>query len=155
MIRKTFWRSPLGWTEIGERDGGIVSIGFTSKPARSQDKSPLLERAVRELQTYFKNRREKFSFKLKTEGTPFQSRVWKELLKIPCGSVVSYKDIARRIGRPRAFRAVGSAVGKNKIMICIPCHRVVGSGGRLGGYAYGAQKKRWLLKLEKAKGLRA
>jgi len=83
------------------------------------------------------------------EGTPFQKKVWKELLKIPSGQTVSYRDIARRIGHPKAFRAVGNAVGKNPLPITIPCHRVIRCDGKIGGYSGGAGKKRRLLAREK------
>ena len=82
------------------------------------------------------------------EGTRFQKKVWKELLKIPFGQTVSYRELARRIGHPKAFRAVGSAVGKNPLPITIPCHRVIRSDGKIGGYSGGVRKKRRLLARE-------
>lgn len=83
------------------------------------------------------------------EGTDFQKNVWKELLKIPYGKTVSYKYIADKIGNKKAFRAVGNANNKNKISIIIPCHRVIGSNGKLVGYANGIDMKKFLLELEK------
>lgn len=83
------------------------------------------------------------------EGTDFQKNVWKEFLKIPYGKTVSYKYIADKIGNKKAFRAVGNANNKNKISIIIPCHRVIGSNGKLVGYANGIDMKKFLLELEK------
>lgn len=82
---------------------------------------------------------------LDLEGTPFQRRVWRELLSIPRGETISYADLARRVGRPEAFRAVGAANGRNPISIIVPCHRVVGRDGAMVGYAGGLERKAWLL----------
>ncbi len=86
------------------------------------------------------------------DGTPFQQKVWRELIKIPSGKTITYKELARRVGKPRAVRAVANAVGANKLLVTIPCHRVVRSDGGLGGYSGpgGMQKKRELLLKEKA-----
>lgn len=86
------------------------------------------------------------------EGTPFQQKVWRELLKIPKGNTITYKELAKRVGRPKAIRAVANAVGANKLLVTIPCHRVVRSDGGLGGYSGsgGVKQKRALLKKEKA-----
>jgi len=91
---------------------------------------------------------------LSTSGTEFQESVWAELRRIPYGEVIPYAELARRVGRPKAFRAAAQANGANRISIIIPCHRVVNSGGRLGGYGGGLDRKRWLLKLEGAEELR-
>lgn len=101
-----------------------------------------------ELKSYFGGRLKKFSSKLNiTSGTDFQKSVWKQLLKIPFGKVVTYKDIAKQIGKPHSYRAVGNAVGANHIPIVIPCHRVVSTIG-IGGYSYGINYKVQLLKHE-------
>lgn len=90
----------------------------------------------------------------RTKGTEFQKQVWREIAKIPRGQTITYKELARRVGRPRAYRAVANACGRNPVPIVIPCHRVVGSPSassgwkRLGGYAGGIEKKKWLLELE-------
>jgi O-6-methylguanine DNA methyltransferase len=81
-------------------------------------------------------------------GTPFQVAVWKEMLRIPAGRVASYADVARNIGRPKAFRAVAQACGANPVPVVVPCHRVVASGGKLGGYTGGIDKKLFLLSAE-------
>lgn len=82
---------------------------------------------------------------VQTSGTPFQLEVWRELRKIPCGATISYAELARRIGRPKAVRAVGLANGANPIGVVVPCHRVIGSNGSLTGYGGGIERKRWLL----------
>ncbi len=96
---------------------------------------------------YFKGSRTHFTVKLDLKGTPFQRKVWSELVKIPHGKTVSYLELARRISHPRSARAVGSAAGANPVCILVPCHRLVASKG-LGGYAYGLPTKKKLLKLE-------
>jgi len=88
---------------------------------------------------------------VKTAGTPFQRSVWKALRKIECGRTISYAELARRIGRPRAVRAVGLANGQNPVSVVVPCHRVIGSNGSLTGYGGGLPRKKWLLKHEGAK----
>jgi methylated-DNA-[protein]-cysteine S-methyltransferase len=90
---------------------------------------------------------------VETGGTPFQSEVWHELRKIPCGTTISYAELAQRIGRPSAVRAVGLANGSNPVPIVVPCHRVIGSDGSLTGYGGGIERKRWLLQHEKCIGL--
>lgn len=108
------------------------------------------DKIKKELIRYFNGELKKFSINLDLEGTDFQKTVWNELLKIPYGKVMTYKDIATLIGKPKASRAVGMACNKNKIPIIIPCHRVVGKKG-LTGYAGGIDLKRELLKLENIK----
>ncbi|MCD8193056.1 MAG: methylated-DNA--[protein]-cysteine S-methyltransferase [Tannerellaceae bacterium] len=115
-----------------------------------QDSSPILEATILQLQQYFRGERTAFDLPLQPEGTPFQQQVWQELLKIPYGQTISYKELACRVGNPKASRAVGSANGKNEIFIIIPCHRVLQSDGKLGGYAYGLEMKLFLLQLEKS-----
>ncbi len=99
---------------------------------------------------YFKGLRKSFTLPIKIEGTDFQKSVYNELLKIPYAKQVSYKDIAIIIGCPKGFRAVGNANNKNKIPIIIPCHRVINSDGKIGGYAGGVEIKNYLINLEKS-----
>ncbi|WP_017754103.1 methylated-DNA--[protein]-cysteine S-methyltransferase [Calidifontibacillus oryziterrae] len=108
----------------------------------------MLQLAIDELTEYFNGERERFTMELDLYGTPFQQKVWKELLKIKYGSTKSYKDISEAISSPKAARAVGSAIGRNPIPIVIPCHRVITSNGRLGGFSGGLDKKEKLLALE-------
>lgn len=107
-----------------------------------------LKKCVKQLREYFKGERKKFTVTLVLEGTPFQKKVWRELQKIPYGQTATYGEIARRIGKPKAARAVGGACNKNKIPIIVPCHRVIGSGGSLVGFAGGLSLKSKLLQLE-------
>lgn len=102
------------------------------------------------LDGYFKGAKKPFPWELihLTTGTKFEQKVWKELWKIPYGKTVSYQDIAKRVGSPKAVRAVGQANKKNPFPIVIPCHRVIASDGNLGGYAYGVEMKKKLLRLE-------
>ena len=102
-----------------------------------------------QLRAYFSGELENFTVPLSPEGTPFQQKVWSELLKIPYGETISYGELARRIGNPNASRAVGLANGSNPIPIIIPCHRVIGSNGKLTGYGGGLPIKEKLLALEK------
>ena len=106
-------------------------------------------RLRKELEKYFAGDLEKFSVPLVYPGTPFQERVWNELLRIPYGQTRSYEDLARRVGSADAQRAVGTANGANRIAIVIPCHRVVNKDGKLGGYGGGLWRKQYLLDLER------
>jgi methylated-DNA-[protein]-cysteine S-methyltransferase len=116
-------------------------------PAVATD--PLLDRVRDQLEEYFEGTRTEFDLPLVDDvGTPFQRRVWAALLEIPYGETISYAELARRVGQPTAFRAVGLANGKNPISIIVPCHRVVGSGGSLTGYGGGLDRKQRLLELE-------
>lgn len=106
--------------------------------------------AIREqLAEYFTGTRQEFTVPLKLSGTPFQQRVWQELMRIPFGQTISYAEQARRIGQPTASRAVGHANSRNPISILVPCHRVIGANGKLTGYAGGLNRKKWLLDWER------
>ena len=116
--------------------------------APSGAETPLLERGRVELAEYFRGKRREFDLPLAPKGTPFQQKVWSELAKVPYGTVVTYGELAARVGSPRACRAVGQANHNNPLPIFLPCHRVVGAKGALTGYAGGLELKRWLLRLE-------
>lgn len=107
------------------------------------------EDSIRQFDEYFAGQREGFDLQYDMQGTDFQKSVWGEIAKIPHGSHITYKDIAEAIGKPKAVRAVGTAVGSNPISIVVPCHRVLATSGKLGGYAGGLDSKRVLLKLER------
>jgi methylated-DNA-[protein]-cysteine S-methyltransferase len=109
----------------------------------------VLDLAQKQLGEYFSGKRKKFDLPVDIIGTDFQIQVWKELAQIPYGKTVSYSNIAKKIKNPKAVRAVGSANGKNPLCIIVPCHRVIASTGKLGGYAGGLQLKKALLELEK------
>ena len=117
-------------------------------PAWKKDDAKLKE-VVRQLRAYFAGKLEQFDLKLAPEGTPFQLEVWRRLCDIPYGETISYGELARRIGNPQASRAVGLANGSNPIPIIIPCHRVIGSNGKLTGYGGGLPIKEKLLALER------
>jgi O-6-methylguanine DNA methyltransferase len=131
-------------------DAGISRIWFGSAGLLRGDseRSSLLDAAARQLEEYFAGRRKVFGLPLDLRGTEFQRSVWRELLGIPYGETRTYAEVARAIGSPRAVRAVGAANGANPVPIVVPCHRVVATGGGLGGYGGGLQMKRRLLELE-------
>lgn len=101
-----------------------------------------------ELNLYFKGNLDAFKTPIELTGTPFQKKVWEQLMKIPYGETRSYAEIAKALGKPTAFRAVAGANGANQLVVLIPCHRVINTGGALGGYSSGLPKKVWLLHLE-------
>jgi len=104
--------------------------------------------ARREVQAYLAGERREFTVRVGARGTPFQERVWAALRAIPRGETISYGELAARVGRPGAARAVGAANGRNPVCLLVPCHRVIAANGALHGYAFGTEKKRWLLALE-------
>ena len=158
----TPYQSPFGTLEIEASAEGISAIRWplasdthqrdpylTIDPAGSSE-NPLLEKAKTQLDEYFEGAREAFDLPLSLMGTPFQQLVWNALEAIPFGTTESYGAIANAIGRPRAVRAVGRAIGCNPVPLIIPCHRVIGAGGKLTGFSGGLDRKRWLLKRENA-----
>jgi len=149
-MTEAFIFTPLGPIEITASDKGIRSILFRSKPIVGEVIPASLAGCATQLTEYFAGIRTNFTLDLDPEGTPFQQSVWAELQKIPFGSTVSYLEMAERLGDPKAVRAVGSANGKNPIAIVVPCHRVIGTGGKLVGYSGGLERKRWLLRHERA-----
>ncbi|MGQ9646063.1 MAG: methylated-DNA--[protein]-cysteine S-methyltransferase [Thermodesulfobacteriota bacterium] len=112
------------------------------------------QKVLTQLKKYLKGELKHFDCPLDMEGTRFEKKVWSVLRRIPYGKTRSYKDIAKSVGHPRAFRAVGKANGKNPIPLIVPCHRVIKSNGGLGGYGHGLQVKKGLLALERAHGIR-
>ena len=107
-----------------------------------------IKQAKKEVAEYFEGKRKKFELPLHTPGTDFQNAVWNGLTKIPYGQTVSYQEQANQLQNPKAVRAVASTNGKNRIAIVIPCHRVIGSNGKLTGYAGGIERKKWLIEFE-------
>lgn len=126
----------------------ILSIKFSDKVGEGSKTSTLSDFVFNQLQEYMLGKRREFTFLYKLVGTDFQLKVWNALKNIPYGEVRSYKDIAREIGNPKAYRAVGMANNKNPIIIAVPCHRVIGSDGNLVGYVGGMDMKKYLLNLE-------
>ena len=151
----TEMESPVGPLLLAAHDGGLTQILFVkgrrvvrADPAWHEDRKPL-EETIRQLSAYFSGELQRFTLPLAPEGTPFQLEVWRRLCDIPYGETLSYGEIARRIGRPTASRAVGLANGANPLPIVIPCHRVIGSTGKLTGYGGGLLTKEKLLALER------
>jgi len=128
----------------------LINIQFTQPQKALLQTTELLSMATIQLDEYFQGKRTVFSLPFKLTGTPFQLAVWKELQNIPYGKTTSYKEIAQKINKPKAYRAVGMANNKNPLPIIIPCHRVIGSNGKLIGYAGGLNLKNYLLELEKS-----
>ncbi|WP_456083361.1 methylated-DNA--[protein]-cysteine S-methyltransferase [Megamonas funiformis] len=128
----------------------LINIQFTQPQKALLQTTELLSMATIQLDEYFQGKRTIFSLPFKLTGTPFQLAVWKELQNIPYGQTTSYKEIAQKINKPKACRAVGMANNKNPLPIIIPCHRVIGSNGKLIGYAGGLKLKNYLLELEKS-----
>ncbi|CAN5484460.1 methylated-DNA--[protein]-cysteine S-methyltransferase [soil metagenome] len=152
-LHQTSYDSPLGPLRLVAEDSHLVGIYLPDHrrapaPVDAGD-SPVLAEAKRQLDAYFAGETETFDLPLRPKGTPFQARVWEELRRIPHGETISYAELARRIGQPSAVRAVASANARNPLSIVVPCHRVIGTSGKLTGYAGGLDAKRFLLELER------
>lgn len=143
----SFLETELGILEIRANDIAITSILFCDEP-REQSTNELTENAKIQLSEYFAGARKSFTLPLNPIGTMFQQKVWKQLCSVKYGNTASYSDIAHLINKPTASRAVGMANSKNPISIVIPCHRIIGTNGKLTGYAGGLDRKARLLALE-------
>ena len=164
----TAWiETPLGPMVAGATSAGLCLLEFTDRRMLEKQievvkkrfgcpalpgENPHLERLKQELAEYFAGRRQTFTVPLVYPGTPFEEKVWRALLEIPYGETCSYEELAGRVGQPGASRAVGSANGRNRIAVVIPCHRVVNKDGQLGGYGGGKWRKEMLLELERTRG---
>jgi methylated-DNA-[protein]-cysteine S-methyltransferase len=144
MEYRIYFKSPIGFLEIIADDKNILAINF-KKQAKNNNSNALSKRCVVELKEYFSGTRKKFTVPIRLSGTPWQQKVWLALSQVPYGATISYVDLAAMAGKPKAARAVGGAVNKNPIPIIIPCHRVVGSSGKLVGYEGGLWRKKALL----------
>lgn len=153
--------SPIGDLTITATDAGITGVWFPTgrhrrrkeleaPAARRGPAAALLDRACSQLAEYFARARTTFDLPLAPEGSAFERAVWELLRTIPYGATTTYGELARRLGDPRASRAVGAANGENPIPIIVPCHRVVGANGDLTGFGGGIERKRWLLQFEGA-----
>ncbi|WP_306671519.1 methylated-DNA--[protein]-cysteine S-methyltransferase [Endozoicomonas sp. ONNA2] len=153
--------SPVGRLNIKASADGVVSVKRINNQvlqaeANPADKTPVVQRAINnhlaqakdELEAYFCGELTRFTVALHLRGTGFQQQVWRALQQIGYGQCCSYQDIADSISRPNAVRAVGAANGANPVAVIVPCHRVIGKNGKLTGYAYGVEMKRFLLELE-------
>lgn len=141
--------TPVGKLCIGEKEGAITRVTWQQLPKEwVLEETELIQKCKQELDEFFEGKRKTFDLPLAPEGTAFQKRVWDALREIPYGETRTYKDIAIAVDSPKGFRAVGMANNKNPIAIIVPCHRVIGSNGKLVGYAAGMEIKTWLLALE-------
>ena len=151
MKNLLYFDSPIGLLRIAIEERSVVSISLAD--CRDGDEHPTDEFALlvsSGLERYFAGKTKELAFPVRIYGTQFQMRVWEELRRIPYGSVATYGEIARRIGSPGASRAVGLACNRNRLLLAVPCHRVVGAGGKLTGFAVGTERKEFLLRLERS-----
>jgi methylated-DNA-[protein]-cysteine S-methyltransferase len=154
FTHRQYFSSPFGFLEIQAGECGIFRIHLQKDEASHNIENPddLTNACVEQLVEYFAGTRKKFDLPLDFSRAPFfQQEVWRTVYSIPYGKTRSYEDIAVRLGKPGAVRAVGMANARNPIPIVVPCHRVIGKNGKLTGYAYGLEIKRALLKLENPK----
>jgi len=142
----TYYKTPIGTAKIIGNKNGIQAVSVLEENIKTSSEIPkCLQDCVKQLEDYFKGKRNDFDLKLNPQGTAFQKKVWEELLNIPFNTTRTYLEQSKALGDVKAIRAVASANGKNPIWIIIPCHRVIGSNGSLTGYAGGIWRKKWLL----------
>ena len=143
------FKSTLGVIEITGDDAGIQTIRIQEEhQIRERPIPKVLEASVEQLKEYIEGSRTTFTFLMNPKGTEFQKQVWEILLTIPFGKTLPYIEVAQIYGNTKAVRAVAAAIGKNPILVAVPCHRVIGSNGSLVGFAAGLEKKKWLLENE-------
>jgi methylated-DNA-[protein]-cysteine S-methyltransferase len=150
-----FYEYPVGRLGIAEESGAITKVFFAKEKKLSGfslAETPLIKKTASQLDEYFKGKRKVFNLPLSLKGTDFQCSVWEALQAIPYGKTCCYVDIAEKIGKPKACRAVGMANNRNPIVIIVPCHRVIGKDSSLTGYGGGLGVKKYLLDLEKSQG---
>jgi len=144
-----YFDSPLGTIKVKGDVAGVQEVLFVKSALEIENTVPsCLVPCVEQLQQYFAGKRHTFDFKMNPQGTDFQKMIWVLLKNLPFGSTISYLKLARLYGNTKAVRAVAAAVGKNPILVAIPCHRVIGSDGTLVGYSGGLERKESLLELE-------
>ena len=153
-MNKIIISSQIGEIAVFAENEKIIRLDLkTKEKADSVITEKVLLKAEKQLSEYFSGERKTFDLEFEFFGTEFQKSVWNELLKIPFGKTKTYGEIAKAIGKPKVARAVGSACNKNPLAIIVPCHRVLGASGKLSGFAFGTETKKWLLCHEaKAKG---
>ena len=151
MDKRIFYREPFGDLSlvIELEEDTITSLSFGSKQTPSHPSTQTEHEIFKQLDAYFAGELQEFNLPFFATGTVFQLMVWEELLKIPYGETISYGELASRIGKPGSARAVGGALHSNPVAILLPCHRVVGSKGKLTGFAGGVKVKEYLLNLER------
>jgi methylated-DNA-[protein]-cysteine S-methyltransferase len=147
----TYYQSPVGLLKVTGTDHFISEVKFIDDPENipahtgNDTLPPMAIQAVEQLIEYFHGNRRFFELPIAQEGTPFQQKVWQELMNIPFGKTISYLELSHRLGDPKVIRAAAAANGKNNVAIIVPCHRVIGSNNQLVGYAGGLPRKKWLL----------
>ena len=142
--------SEIGLIEVGGSEDEILTVEFVEHCRPEPASNAVVREGARQIDEYMRGRRREFDLPLGLYGTEFQRRVWRQLLTVPYGQTATYQEIADAIGNPKAVRAVGAANGRNPISLVVPCHRIIGSGGRLVGYGGGLWRKEWLLRHEGA-----
>lgn len=153
-LQKAYYKSPIGWIELAAEDGALAAVAMTELPddfepgPAATPEHPVLAAAARQLDEYFAGTRREFDLPLAEARTAFRAGVLRRVRQVPFGETRSYRDIAAACGNARAVRAVGGANRSNKLMIVVPCHRIVGADGSLTGYAGGLWRKEWLLRHE-------
>ncbi len=140
--------TPIGNVKVDIWDGYLVRLQFTDEPETDTFLDGVLMDVRIQVGLYFQGKQETFDIPVAFGGTEFQHKVWMEVNKIPFGSTATYEQIAQRLGNPNAVRAVGTAIGANPILILLPCHRIIGKGGQMTGYAGEVWRKVKLLELE-------
>lgn len=149
LLYYTYYQSPVGLLKIGGTDSYIAELTFVDNKEQVIHGEPgvseVMHQCTEELIEFFHGTRRNFDIPVYQNGTEFQQRVWGELLNIPFGKTISYLDLSKKLGDPKAVRAAAATNGKNKICILVPCHRVIGSNNSLVGYAGGLWRKKWLL----------
>ena len=145
--------SPVGNLRISSDKDFITQVSFTDEEPVEDNDCELIQTCAAELEKYFAKKLKQFSVPIKLVGTEFRKKCWEALLTIPYGETISYKELAVKIGNPKACRAVGGANHHNPIVVIVPCHRVIGSGGSLTGFGGGLEKKKFLLELERGNKL--
>ena len=141
-----YYNSPVGWLKIKTDNSSLIAVSFSDKEGKSTEHTPaVMQETIRQLNEYFEGTRKSFEINLAPAGTDFQRKIWKLVEQVPFGETTSYLDIAISSGSEKNTRAVGLANGKNPIPVIVPCHRIIGTNGKLTGYAGGLERKRWLL----------
>jgi methylated-DNA-[protein]-cysteine S-methyltransferase len=144
-----YYKTPIGFVRITEEEGFITSVYMLDGEFDMQlPETPLLKKAIQQLDEYFKGDRRVFDLPLKQNGSGFQQQVWEQLSKIEYGKTISYLEQSKLMNNPLGIRAIASANGKNHLIIVVPCHRVIGSDGSLIGFGAGLWRKKWLLEHE-------
>ena len=144
----SYFKSPLGFLILKSDGVSITDISFSEEESHEKNDCAVLLKCEQQLEDYFSKKSMTFDLPLNPQGTEFQKKIWAELLKIPNGETITYFQLAVRLGDPKLVRAVGTANGRNPLAIVIPCHRVIGAGNKLTGYAGGLNRKLWLLNHE-------